>query len=70
VVWNQVLAPKDEEGWFEASFPDILEVQKADPDANWTWNEDAEEWVLDEPWWNGEMENRMPEWHKPKEDWA
>jgi hypothetical protein len=70
VVWDQELAPKYEEGWFEASFPDVLEVQKADPDATWTWNEGAEEWVLDEPWWNGEMEDRMAEWHKPKEDWA
>jgi hypothetical protein len=70
VVWDQELAPKYEEGWFEASFPDVLEVQKADPDATWTWNEDAEEWVLDEPWWNGEMEDRMAQWHKPKEDWA
>jgi hypothetical protein len=69
-VWDLELAPKYEEGWFEASFPDVLEVQKADPDATWTWNEDAEEWVLDEPWWNGEMEDRMAQWHKPKEDWA
>jgi hypothetical protein len=28
-VWNQELAPKYEEGWFEALFPDVLEVQKA-----------------------------------------
>jgi hypothetical protein len=70
VEWNQELAPKYEEGWFEASFPDVLEGQKADPDATWTWNEDAEEWVLDEPWWNGEMEDRMAQWHEPKEDWA
>jgi hypothetical protein len=69
-VWDQELAPKYEEGWFEASFPDVLEVQKADPDATWTWNEDAEEWVLDEPWWNGEMEDKMAQWHEPKEDWA
>jgi hypothetical protein len=70
VEWNQELAPKYEEGWFEVSFPDVLEVQKADPDATWTWNEDAEEWVLDEAWWNGEMEDRMAQWHEPKEDWA
>jgi hypothetical protein len=69
-VWDQELAPKYEEGWFEVSFPDSLEVQKADPDATWTWNEDAEEWVLDEPWWNGEMEDRMAQWHEPKKDWA
>jgi hypothetical protein len=71
ITWGeQELAPKYEEGWFEASFPDILEVQRADPEATWTWNEDYEEWVLDEPWWNGEMEDRMAEWRKPKEEWA
>jgi hypothetical protein len=52
------------------AFPDVLEVQKADPDATWTWSEDYEEWVLDEPWWNGEMADRMAEWQKPKEEWA
>jgi hypothetical protein len=71
ITWGeQEVAPRYEEGWFEKAFPDVLEVQKADPDATWTWNEDYEEWVLDEPWWNGEMEDRMAEWHKPKEDWA
>jgi hypothetical protein len=34
VTWGeQEVAPKYEEGWFEKAFPDILEVQKADPDA-------------------------------------
>jgi hypothetical protein len=69
ITWGElVLAPKYEEGWFEASFPEVLEVQKADLEATWTWNEGYEEWVLDEPWCNGEMEDRMAEWHKPKED--
>jgi hypothetical protein len=71
IIWGeQEVAPRYEEGWFERAFPDVLAVQKADPDATWTWNEDYEEWVLDEPWWNGEMEDRMAEWHKPKEEWA
>jgi hypothetical protein len=68
-VWDQELAPKYEEGWFEVSFPDVLEVQEAGPDATWIWNEDAEEWVLDEPGWNGEMEDRIAQWHEPKENW-
>jgi hypothetical protein len=63
-------APKYAEGWFEASFPDVLEVLKANPGATWTLNEDTEEWVLDKLWWNGEMEDRIAQWHEPKEDWA
>jgi hypothetical protein len=60
VTWGeQEVAPRYEEGWIEKAFPDVLEVQKADPDATCTWNEDYEEWVLDESWWNGEMEDRI-----------
>jgi hypothetical protein len=56
---EQEVAPRYEAGWFEKAFPDILKVQKTDPEATWTWDEDYEEWVLDELWGNGEMEDRM-----------